>query len=240
VWNYGFPQYIYNKLAAIDEVGSGGSPLQSDGTKDQEEWARRRHAKRLVEIGNTFRRIFGEVGATGRVRPVYASWVINPDSYYAGVLDWVAKTYGPPSKLFNGVAGAAYYNAEKAGASASPEQVLAAMRASSMDNRKYLDAIKKIADRYGLKMCQYEIGPDTGGGSPQNVANRIAANRLPAMREVVEQDARDWFGRGGDMYMYFSHCSAYSRYGCWGLSEDIANLNTPKWQAIYSLAGGRE
>ena len=44
---------------------------------------------------------------------------------------------------------------------------------------------------------------------------------------------------GGDLYMVFSHCSPYSRYGCWGLSEDIANLQTPKWQAIYELTGRR-
>jgi len=37
--------------------------------------------------------------------------------------------------------------------------------------------------------------------------------------------------------MYFSHCSADSRYGCWGLSEDAASVHTPKWQAIYALTG---
>jgi hypothetical protein len=237
VWNFGFPQYIYNKLAAIDEVKRGGSPLQNDGNADQEEWARRRHAKRLVEIGNTFRKVFGETGASGRIRPVYASWVIFPDAYYANVLAWVEKTYGPPKQLFYGLAGAAYYNAEKAPANASPAQVLEAMRASSRENGKFLTALQQIAGRYGLRNCQYEVGPDTGGGKTENVANRIEAHRLPAMREVVLQDARRWFSQGGDLYMYFSHCSAYSRYGCWGLSEEIADLNTPKWRAIYELTG---
>lgn len=237
VWNFGFPQYIYNKLAAVDEVGRGGSPLQNDGSKDQEEWARRRHAKRLVEIGNLFRKEFGESGTGGRIRPVYASWVINPDSYYARVLAWVEKTYGPPRQLFYGIAGAAYYNAQKAPPAASPEQVLEAMRAASIANRKHLQAIQQIADRYALRHCQYEVGPDTGGGKVENVGNRILANRLPGMKDVVLEDARNWFAQGGDLYMYFSHCSAYSRYGCWGLSDDIADLNTPKWQAIYQLTG---
>ncbi len=83
------------------------------------------------------------------------------------------------------------------------------------------------------------MGPDTGGGKVENVANRIRANRDPRMKEIIVHDARDnWFRRGGDLYMYFSHCSPYSRYGGWGLSEDIDNLHTPKWQAIYELVGG--
>jgi hypothetical protein len=239
VWNFGFPQYIYNKLAAVDEVSRGNSPLQNDGGKDQEEWARRRHAKRLVEIGETFRKVFGESGTEGRIRPVYASWVINPDSYYANVLAWVEKTYGPPKRFFYGIAGAAYYNAAKAGPSATPALVLEAMRAASMGNRKFLSALQQIAGRYGLNHCQYEVGPDTGGGKRENVGNRILANRLPGMRDLVLEDARAWFAQGGDLYIYFSHCSAYSRYGCWGLSDDIANLQTPKWQAIYELTGRR-
>ena len=47
----------------------------------------------------------------------------------------------------------------------------------------------------------------------------------------------NWFEKGGDMYMYFAAPGAYSRYGCWGLSEDIRQTNTPKWQAIYELTG---
>jgi hypothetical protein len=70
------------------------------------------------------------------------------------------------------------------------------------------------------------------------VANRIRANRDPGIRDVILHDAKDnWFARGGDLYMYFSHCSAYSRHGCWGLSEDIANVATPKWAAIHDLVG---
>ena len=143
------------------------------------------------------------------------------------------------STVINGIAGAAYYNAGKVGPAATPEQVLEAMRASSTGNQKFLQAIQQIAGRYGLKHCQYEVGPDTGGGKPENAANRILANRLPGMKDLVLQDAGAWFAQGGDLYMYFSHCSAYSRFGCWGLSEDIADLRTPKWQAVYELTGKR-
>ncbi len=238
VWNFGFPQYTYNKLAAIDEVKRGGSPLNSDGSTDPEVWARRRHAKRLVEIAKIFESAFGPGSLGRRIRPIYASWVIFPDVYYAEVLKWVQSTFGPPKRYFYGIAGAAYFNVEKASPTFGVTELLAAMRASSDANRKYREAIQRIADSFRLKHCQYEVGPDTGGGKTENVANRIRANRDPRIKEVILHDARDnWFALGGDLYMYFSHCSAYSRYGCWGLSEDIANLNTPKWQAVYALTG---
>ena len=237
VWNFGFPQYIYNKLAAIDAVKQGGSLLNADGSSDEETWARRRHAQRVVKIGQTFRNTFGPAGAR-RVRPIYASWVIFPGPYYGEVLDWVAKTYGPPADHFYGIAGAAYFNIEKAGLNASPDQLIDAMRASSDDNLKFRTEIQAIADQHGLKHCQYEVGPDVGGGKTDNVANRILANRSPRMRELLLHDARgNWFERGGDLYMIFSHCSTYSRFGCWGLSEDIVNLDTPKWQAVRDLTG---
>ncbi|WP_165249371.1 hypothetical protein [Paludisphaera soli] len=237
VWNFGFPQYIYNKLAAIDEVKRGGSPLNADGSKDEEAWTHRRHAKRLVEIGRTFRETFGADQAD-RVRPVYASWAISPGPHYADVLAWVEATYGAPRDHFVALADASYYNVSRAAKDASPEQLVAAMRASSDANLDHRTKIREIADRYGLKHYQYEIGPDVGGGDPTNVANRIRANRLPAMEELVLHDALDnWFDRGGDLYMYFAHIGPASRFGCWGLSEDVDQLDTPKWRAIYKLTG---
>lgn len=238
VWNFGFPQYIYNKLAAIDEVKRGNSPLNNDGNTEDETWTHRRHAKRLHDIAEKFKSVFGAQAMMTRIRPIYASWLISPDPHFKDVLKWAEATYGPPKNYFYGMAGAAYYNAEKASNTASPDEILAVMRKSSDDNAIFHKQLKAIADSYGLKYTQYEIGPDNGGGKTENVANRIRANRVPGMKALVLYDAARWFALGGDMYMYFAAPGAYSRYGCWGLSEDIRQLNTPKWQAIYELTGG--
>jgi hypothetical protein len=237
VWNFGFPQHIYNKLAAIDEVKAGSSPLNNDGSTDQEVWTHRRHAKRLHDISETFKQVFGVGAMMSRIRPIYASWLISPDPHYKDVLKWAESTYGPPKNYFYGMAGAAYYNAEKASTAASPEAILAVMRKNSDENSMFHKQLKAIADGYGLKYTQYEVGPDNGGGKTENVANRIRANRLPAIKDLVLYDATKWFAMDGDMYMYFAAPGGYSRYGCWGLSEDIRQLNTPKWQAIYELTG---
>ena len=237
VWNFSFPQYAYNKFAAVDEVKQGKTTLNNDGSKDQEVWAHRRHAKRLVEIGKTFREVFGPQGAA-RIRPVYASWIISVKPHYEDVLAWVDKTYGPPKNHFYAIAGAAYYNIDKTAPNADVNTLLKAMRESSDKHLALRTSLQHIASRYGLKHCQYEIGPDVGGGKTENIANRIRSNRDPRIKDLLLHDARDnWFSHGGDLYMYFAHCSSYSRHGCWGLSEDIKNLNTPKWQAIYELTG---
>ena len=238
VWNFGFPQYTYNKLAAQDEVAKGGSTLNNDGSTDPETWAHRRHAKRLLEISSVFKSVYGPAAINTTIRPVYASWLISPGPHYSDVLAWVGKTYGPPKNYFYALADAAYYNAQKASPTASPDEVIAAMRADSDNNRTARIALQTVANTYGLKHFQYETGPDVGGGSTVNVANRILANRDPKMTALLLHDYQDnWKPLGGDLYMYFAYCSAGSRYGCWGLSEDIANVHTPKWEAIYTLTG---
>ncbi|MDW8206954.1 MAG: hypothetical protein RMJ43_03900 [Chloroherpetonaceae bacterium] len=237
VWNFGFPQYTYNKLAAIDEVRKGNSPLNNDNINDEERFAHRRHAQRLIQITRTFQNVFGTRSLLTRIRPVYASWLIQPQSHYRDVLTWVENTYGHPGKFFYALASAAYFNAQTAPPDASPQQILQAMRQSTQESLQYHRQIKAIADHYRIKYAQYEIGPDTGGGSTVNVANRIRANRLPEIKDVILENARLWFQMGGDAYIYFALAGPYSRYGCWGLSEDIRNLHTPKWQAIYQLTG---
>src|SRR5207248_1234328 len=113
-----------------------------------------------------------------------------------------------------------------------------ALNRDGADDLNTPDALHAVAQGFGLKHVVYEGGPDNGGGSTTNVGSRILANRDPGMRDLIEHDVRDnWFGRGGDLYMYFALSGAYSRYGCWGLAEDIMSLNTVKFQAVQDMVG---
>jgi len=237
VWNPLFGQNAYNLAATQAEIKKGGSALNRDGADDLNTLAARRHAKRLVEIGSIFKSVCGDGAMNDRVRVVYAWWTIFPDQYTA-VLNWVKQTYGPPSQFFYALAQTHYFNDSHAASNASTTGVLAAMRADSDNGIANTDALHAVAQDFGLKHVVYEGGPDNGGGSTTNVANRILANRDPGMKDLIEHDMRDnWFGRGGDLYMYFALSGAYSRYGCWGLTEDIETLNTVKFQAVQDLVG---
>ena len=237
VWNPLFSQHSYNQAAAQAEVAAGGSKLNADGATGADVWAGRRHAQRLIQIANIFGGEFGAGAINTRIRMVYAWWTIYPDQY-TQVLEWVRRTYGAPSQYFYGVAQTHYFNDSHAASTAGVRDVLAAMRADSDGGAVYTRAFRSLADTYGLKLLVYEGGPDNGGGSTVNMANRIPANRDPGMKDLIVHDVLDnYFALGGDMYNYFTISSAYSRYGCWGATEDSANLNTVKFEAINQLNG---
>jgi uncharacterized protein (TIGR03437 family) len=238
VWNSLFANmYNFNRNAAAAEVNAGGSNLNSDGIGDTTTVATRRHLRRVIESVRIFGGVFGEQEINQRIRGVFAWWTIQPGQY-RGALQWARTHYGDLNRVLYGVAQTHYYNVARASASATPEELLQVMRNDSSDGLRFDTAIRAAADEHGLRHLVYEGGPDVGGGSTVNVGNRIRANRLPAMRDLVRFDVKDnWFDRNGDVYMYFSHCGPCSRFGCWGATEDIMDLNTPKWQAVESLSG---
>jgi hypothetical protein len=237
VWNFGFSQYTWNKLAAQDEVAQGGSLLNQDGVTDPETWARRRHAKRLYESAKIFEAVYG-AGSLGKtILPVYAHWTVFPDQFIE-TLTWMSNTYGAPKNYFWGLAQTHYFNDQAAAPNASVAEVLGAMRTDSDNSKDVATRLHAIAENFGLQHLAYEAGPDNGGGSTTNIGNRIMANRASGMKALIEHHVRNnWFALGGGLYNYFSVSGAYSRYGCWGLTDDLANLNTEKFKAIYALTG---
>jgi hypothetical protein len=234
VWNWMFFQAVYNKVATEAEIAKGGSNLVNDGKKDLETVRARRHARRTMELGNIFREAFGKEQAA-RIRPVLSWWTIQPGAY-AQMLEWINATYGPPKNYFCAVATTGYFNCNKA-KMGSVEQILAAMRADADEGLRFAKPITETARKWGLKHFIYEGGPDTGGGDQANVANRIRAERSKEMGEILKHQVRDnLLGAAQvDLFMQFVVCSRYSRYGCWGATEDIRDLNTPKYRALMDL-----
>ncbi len=234
VWNWGFLQATYNQMAAEAEVKAGKSNLNNDGNTDKNVWRRRRHAAKTVEIGKAFTAELGK-----RALPVMSWWAIQP-AEYGDMLAWVMASYGEPKSLLHAVAMAPYFNTEKAGATANVDQLIAAMRESSDESVKMRREMIAVARQYGVLAMCYEGGPDSGGGSPQNIANRIRAMRDPRMEELVYRDLKNnWFDLGGDLFVYFTLSSSVSRFGMWGLTDDITNTNTPKFKAVKRLLSGK-
>ena len=234
VWNPGFTQYTWNKLAAQDEV-AGGAALLNQGTTNIELWAKRRHAKRVYEIGQIFASVFGPGSLNARIRPVYAHWTIFPGDYDS-VLSWMDSNYGPPSNYLYGIAQTAYFSDHSASSTAPVSGVLAAMRADADKGKLYADRIHAVASKWNLKHLVYEGGPDNGGGSTSNIGNRILANRDAGMGELLEHHiAANWFATGGDLFTYFVLSSTFSRYGSWGATEDYRIPMTVKFNALYTL-----
>lgn len=238
VWNPLFANsYNFNRNAALAEVRGGVSNLNNDNqpTTAIDVFGRRRHLRRVIEAVQVFRQAAG--GDPDRIRGIFAWWTIQPEQYRT-TLAWGKATFGDLSALLYGIANTHYYSVSRAMVNDSPERLLEVMRASSDSGVNFDNQYRQISREFGLHHTIYEGGPDVGGGSTNNIGNRILANRLPGMKDLLLHDMKtNWFDRGGEEYMYFAHCGPCSRFGCWGATEDIVDLNTPKLDALRELAG---
>jgi hypothetical protein len=238
VWNSSFTQYTWNRLAAVNEVSQGGSPLNNDGDTVQLDWAYRRHAKRLYEIAKIFEAVFGIGSLNTTIRPVYAWWNLQEGASSTGAktLAWMNTTYGPPSNYFYAMAQGSYFTDTLPSTTLTIPDVLNNMLASSNATAARVVQNKGTANLYGLKLFAYEGGPDNHGTT--NIGIQIQANRDPGMGPIVEHHIADnWFAQGGDMFGYFNLAGYYSRNGSYGSTEDYRILSTPKYQALMDLLG---
>jgi len=164
-------------------------------------------------------------------------WFIIWPAQYDDMLTYIHNNYGEPNTLIYAIGGAPYFNASGASGTATPEQIITAMWQSSDSSKTTRANLQAVADKWGLKHCCYEGGPDTGGGTTDNLVNKIAAQRSARMKDCIVHDMADnWFPIGGNLFMFYTLSSGYNRYGCWGLTEDITNPNKEhKFEAISDL-----
>jgi len=238
VWNSSFSQYTWNRLAAVDEVGQGGSPLNNDGNTVQLTWAYRRHAKRLYEIAKIFEAVYGSGSLNTTIRPVYAWWNLQEaaNSTGAKTLEWMQTTYGPPSNYFYAMAQGSYFTDTSPSTTTTIPDVLNNMSLASDATAARTVQNKATANLYGLKLFAYEGGPDNHG--TVNIGVQIRANRDLGMGPLVEHHIADnWFAQGGDMFGYFVLSGTSSRNGSYGATEDYRILTTPKYEALMELLG---
>ena len=249
VWNGGFTQYQYNYDAVLQ------SPADSDiraSTPWDDRRRARRVAKQVIKFGHIFENVMGvTVASRTRIRPVFAWQIGGWLPWYDDVLTWMNTAYGAPKDFIYGIASAPYFGETNISSTATPQQVVTAMSANSDANVANIQTVAQYAAQWQLKHLQYEGGPDNGGGSIVNIANRITANRIPEMKTAVIHNYVDnWFSANAngtapigtnDLITYFVMSGGVSRYGCWGAIEDlnyIQNIaNAPKYDALCLLTG---
>ncbi len=231
VWNTapGFEQTEYSKQQA-QALGIG---------------ERENHARRTVELAQLFQSVYGEGSLNTKVRVILCShapmlkWWVHP------MIDYIKRTFGEPKKFIYAIACQTYFSGG-ADAGESVEKILSDCRddiSKQMDEKSGNQAGRKQWIAYAAELglaggfCSYEGGPDHGGGSTTNVANRILAERDPEMAEVFKYNINDAFWQlGGNLAMQFTLSSAYNRYGCWGLTDDITKPDRNyKFQAARDL-----
>ncbi len=238
VWNFLFGQAQWNLAAAKAEVAAdNNSPLKFDGAKDDFAISVRRVAKRLKEISDIFRSVYGPGAFTTRVRPVLAGQMVVPATLEQGLL-LVDRIYGPPSRYFWGVAGAPYFHVGTADSQTlSVDQLIGALSTAvdQLETTQQFDRNMAIATSSDLAFVAYEGGPDTFG--PNNVAVKKAASMDPRMKDICVRYLNTWYSRGFGLFNWFIAGATNwdTPFGTWGLTDDMANQNTPKIQALDAV-----
>ncbi|NJM06461.1 hypothetical protein HC891_10085, partial [Candidatus Gracilibacteria bacterium] len=157
---------------------------------------------------------------------------------YERMLTWLNSQYGPPADYLYAISGTAYFNEKGAPADASVAEVLAALQRDSDNGKASTQRLVDIATTWNLKYVAYEAGPDNGGGSTENIGNRVRALRDPLMRELVRHHIEDnYFATGADLFMYFTSRGTNQRFGLYGATEDFNDRFTPQLLALYELLG---
>ncbi len=239
VWNAQFEQYRQNRELAADEVRRDPhSSLVHDGHRDESVWAIRRIAQRGKQISDLFRAEFGDAAMMTRIRPVFATQVVN--LYLTRTaLEYVDAVFGPPGRFFFAVAGAPYFNlgAEQTKDGLDTERVLTAMARSieALPRVNHLDENVALAHRYGLPFLAYEGGADTFGPGSLEAKNRASLDSR--MESLCGRYLDTWYGHGGALFMWF-HAGAgrwNTPYGTWELTTDLARNDTAKLRCLRAV-----
>ncbi len=239
VWNSIFPQYGQNLDAAKRQVAAGDKLLNDDGKDDnQYYWSWKRISQRIVQISDIFRSEWGDDAINTRIRPVLASQSANPFMTRMQV-DFIAQKIGPPSKFIYGIAGAPYLG--PGGKYNERDDITLddlfqnGIPAGFVWVKDCIHQYGMIARYYRLHSLCYEAAMSLEGDHSLPV--KIKANYDPRMGQPLTDYLNLWYSQGGDLFMYYGLAGTYSKYGCWGLTDDIRK-STPKMKAVADFANG--
>ena len=236
VWNTSFPQFNSNVALAEAEVAAGNSSLDYDKTGRWFVWERRRAAKRIMEISNLFRGVWGDAGMMSRVRPTFEWQYGNMNETAAVGLNFLDDFYNnadgvkhvatphPVNYFLYGGGGGWYVAPVHEGLGTAAAVFASGQNVPSTGS----DAL--WANAFGLKALGYEGGFEVGGDT--GTASEVALNLNPAVLGQATQALTKFFQLGGTMPFVFNAAGATS-YGV--ANPTINEQNTPKMQAILAL-----
>ncbi|MFC2131256.1 T9SS type A sorting domain-containing protein [Bacteroidota bacterium] len=203
------------------------------------------YARRTVDLSNWFSQVFGQNEINNRIRVILAgqhAYLGKHDPH----LNFINDNFGPPKNYVYALSTALYFGSTKADGSVIEinegmiedidEQI------NNPEKSGYRQAHIDKADEWELPggCTSYEGGPGVpGGGSKENLDNKINAHRTETMKDIMKRNfAEGWFDIVGGLALQFTLAGSYNRYGCWGLTDDYTKPDRNyKMQAMRELIG---
>ena len=197
------------------------------------------YARNVVRISNLFKGVFGAAAINTRIRMVLGAqkgWSGRSDTH----LNYINSTFGPPKNYIYTISPATYFS----GTGATIEEALNACHTSIMseyddpaDGSSMAEFVKK-ANTWGLKLSSYEGQEHADIGNTSNLGVNIGKHRAARMASEQYANFQSFFDNGGVLACQFGIWANYTRYGCWGLTDDpyVPDRNY-KFKAARTLAG---
>jgi hypothetical protein len=234
VWNSA-PGFIGTYNYNLDEAAARG-------ISDQENIARR-----AVELSQIFAEVFGQPEINHRVRVILASHAPMLKWWVIPMLQYIRDNYGDPKNIIYGISRQTYFDTQTATDNIPPDQIINDLYANinyqlvddPVNEAGRLDWVR-VAGEWQLPggATSYEGGPSTpSGGSTSNLSNQIIMHRSERMISLLRYNiVNNWFDIGAGLALHFTLVSGYSRYGCWGLTDDLRNPDRNyKMEALRNL-----
>jgi hypothetical protein len=242
VWNFGFYQTHWNRLAARAEMiaGNQDAPIvrkhdPSENHFDTDNAVR--YAGRAAQVSRIFRTVFGEEQAMKRVRPVLG-WQTNNGTTWQTMGEHIAQFYGPAESLFYGIGDAPY--ADPGRDKAETLDDMAAQTTEILDkwSKDHWRQSVAGARSIGLPYVCYEGGGFNAYSKP---AKQIQYDWLydPRLKDLTKRYWTDFFTAGGTELTWtgLHGPAAEGTGGAWGIVEDIYHPEeSPRWLAVQELS----
>jgi hypothetical protein len=230
VWNGMFDQskYVQEKGTALNL-----SP-------DRYEAGLRYHAKRSVEIFG----LFGQQFEPARLVRVMGSQAASAWAS-ATALDFPGAKGQTDAVAIAPYFGGDYGTPEQVARvrGMTPDQLLADIESTALPQSiGWMKEQAAAARARGVKLIAYEGGQHLSGifGAENDAAlNTLfdAVNRHPRMKSVYTRYLDAWKANGGELFVHYVNCMAYSKWGRWGALEalDQPREKSPKYDALMSF-----
>ncbi len=97
-----------------------------------------------------------------------------------------------------------------------------------------------LARNNNLELLAYEGGQHIvgygGTQSNQAITNLfIAANRDPRMGQLYQEYLARWNLLGGGLFVHFNDVDSYSKYGSWGMMQNLNDVNNSKYTSLMQM-----
>ncbi|MBR8830565.1 MAG: cellulose-binding protein [Chlorogloea purpurea SAG 13.99] len=246
-WNFGFTQSRWINERAKEA-----------GMKNVEWYARR--SAQVINIwkavfGEQSHRIVGVLGAqAGNLDTASSGMAYLKKTGNAGAIDAIAI-----APYFGGYLGRPEYASQvqtlsvddlfreltTGGVVMKPEGGQATPGGALQQAYRNMQNYVNFTSKNNLQLVAYEGGQHLVGvrGVQNNKAITslfIAANRDERMGKLYEQYLNKWNQLGGGLFVNFSDVITPTKWGSWGILEDLKDVNNPKYKAVMRVKGQKE